>query len=73
MLWLWYRLAAVALIRPLAWEPPYATSAFLKSKKKKSVNTTMRFLLCGEARSPGEAPAPFLRVGSGFLEEVTRK
>ena len=29
------RLAAVASIRSLAWEPPYATSAALKSKKKK--------------------------------------
>ena len=25
LLWLWCRLAAAALIRPLAWEPPYAT------------------------------------------------
>ena len=24
LLWLWCRPAAVALIRPLAWEPPYA-------------------------------------------------
>ena len=24
LLWLWLRLAAVARIRPLAWEPPYA-------------------------------------------------
>ena len=32
-LWCW--LAAVALIRPLAWEPPYAAGAALKSKKKK--------------------------------------
>ena len=29
LLWLWYRPAAVAVIRPLAWEPP------LKKKKKK--------------------------------------
>ena len=34
-LWLWRRPAAVVLIRPLAWEPPYATGAALKSKKKK--------------------------------------
>ena len=27
LLWLWYRPAAVALIPPLAWEPPYTTSA----------------------------------------------
>ena len=25
LLWLWYRLAAAASIRPLAWEPPYAS------------------------------------------------
>ena len=30
LLWLWYRLAAVALIRPLAWEPPYAAGVALK-------------------------------------------
>ena len=35
LLWLWCRLAAVALIRPLAWEPPYALGAVLKKKKKK--------------------------------------
>ena len=35
LLWLWRRLAAVALIRPLAWEPPYVVGAALKSKKKK--------------------------------------
>ena len=33
LLWLWCRLAAVALIRPLAWEPPYAAGAALKRKK----------------------------------------
>ena len=33
--WLWHRLAAVTPIRPLAWEPPYAAGAALKSKKKK--------------------------------------
>ena len=35
LLWLWYRLAAVALIRPLARELPYSTDVALKSKKKK--------------------------------------
>ena len=34
LLWLWCRLAAVALIRPPAWEPPWALGAVLKSKKK---------------------------------------
>ena len=34
LLWLWQRLVATALIQPLAWEPPYATAAALKKKKK---------------------------------------
>ena len=34
LLWLWYRPAAVALIHPLAWEPPYVTGAALKKQKK---------------------------------------
>ena len=33
LLWLWCRLVAVALIRPLAWEPPYATHVALKRQK----------------------------------------
>ena len=35
LLWLRHRPVAVALIRPLAWEPPYAEGAALKIKKKK--------------------------------------
>ena len=34
LLWLWRRLAAAALVRPLAWELPYATGAALKRQKK---------------------------------------
>ena len=30
LLWLWHRLAAVALIRPLAWELPCAVGTALK-------------------------------------------
>ena len=30
LLWLWHRLAATGLIRPLAWEPLYAVGAALK-------------------------------------------
>ena len=39
--WLWCRLAAVALILPLAWEPPYAMGVALKkpkSQKKKKIS-----------------------------------
>ena len=35
LLWLWYRPAATAPIRPLAQEPPYAVGVALQRKKKK--------------------------------------
>ena len=35
LLWLWCRLAAAALIQPLAWELSCAVGAALKKKKKK--------------------------------------
>ena len=34
LLWLWCRLAAAAVIRPLAWELPYAMGVALKRKEK---------------------------------------
>ena len=47
LLWLWHKPAAVAPIRPLAWEPPYAAGAAQetakrqkkKKKKKKKAKT----------------------------------
>ena len=33
LLWLWHRLAAVAPIRPLTWQPLYAMGVALKDKK----------------------------------------
>ena len=36
LLWLRCRLAAVALIQALAWEPPYAVGAALKGQKDKN-------------------------------------
>ena len=39
LLWLWRRPAALAPIRPLAWEPPYASGVALKRQKdKKTIN-----------------------------------
>ena len=35
MLWLWLWPEATALIRPLAWELPYATGEALKRQKRK--------------------------------------
>ena len=48
LLWLWCRLAATALIGPLAWEPPHATRAALETakrqkKKKKSIKGKFSF------------------------------
>ena len=34
LLWLWHRLEATALIRPLAWEPPYAVGTALEKAKR---------------------------------------
>ena len=33
LLWLWCRPVATAPIRPLAWEPPYATGAAQRNSK----------------------------------------
>ena len=41
LLWLWCRLAAVALIGPLAWEPPYAVGVVLKSTHKKKCRASL--------------------------------
>ena len=47
LLWLWHRLAATALIRLLAWEPPYAMGgapekAKIQKKKKKEQNNKIQ-------------------------------
>ena len=40
-LWLWHGLAAVALIGPQVWEPPYAMGTTLKTKKKKKKKVSL--------------------------------
>ena len=43
LLWLWCRPVATVLIRPLAWEPPYAVGAAVekpKSQKKRRLRET---------------------------------
>ena len=45
LLWWWHRLAVVALIQTLTWEPPYATSTALKKQTQTNKNPcTERFL-----------------------------
>ena len=43
LLWLWCRPGAVAPIRPLAWEPLYATGGALKRKKKNFSSTIIPY------------------------------
>ena len=50
LLWLWCKLAAVALIQPLAWELAYAVSGAPKSKKKKQKGFPWSSL-CGSAET----------------------
>ena len=50
LLWLWRRPVATALIRPLAWEPPYAAGVALEKakrpkKKKKKFYRDLKILL----------------------------
>ena len=42
LLWLWCRLAATALIRLLAWEPPYATGTVLEKAKRQQQKKKIR-------------------------------
>ena len=43
--WLWCRPAAVALIGPLAWQPPNATGVALKKEDKKEKDKQVRVTL----------------------------
>ena len=41
LLWLWCRLAAIALTQPLAWELPYAEGVAIKKKQKNKQKKTL--------------------------------
>ena len=45
LLWLWLKLAAVAQIRPLAWEPPYAVGVAPKGRKKEEKVTKINLFI----------------------------
>ena len=47
LLWLWHRPAATALIRTLAWGPPYAVGAALEKTKKKKKKEDKRKSILG--------------------------
>ena len=62
LLWLWRKPAAIAPIRLLAWEPPYAASADIKRKKKEKKSLVYR--------KPGW---PVLSFGNTLLPFDTRQ
>ena len=60
VLWLWCRPAAVAPIRPLAWEPPYAMGAALEIKIKinlKNKSTVPLACTCFSILLNGQVPS----------------
>ena len=46
LLWLWRRSAATAPIRPLSWEPPYATGVAHEMAKRQNKNKNKYLLTC---------------------------
>ena len=67
LLWLWHRLTAAALIRPLAWELSYATSAALKRKKRKNEWKKEKIEPIHPQNEPGKTPDWFPTPGSCYL------
>ena len=56
LLWQRRKLAATALIRPLAWDPPYAMSVTLKKKKKKTKKIKNRYIAQSSNSTSGYTP-----------------
>ena len=53
LLWLWCRPAAIALIRPLAWESAYAMGVALKRPKRKGKYEANKLLERSKMSSDG--------------------
>ena len=73
LLWLWHRLATVALIQPRAWEPPCASDVALGKKKKKTQkNYELYYRFFSIIRT--ETTAEFtdqLRAGNMLVDQLT--
>ena len=65
LLWLWHRPAAKALIRPLTWEPPCATGAALKRKKKKKGYAMQDWAQEHDMTLNGGSPSPITHQQQG--------
>ena len=48
LLWLWRQPVAVDLIRPLAWEPPYAMHVAIEKTKKKKKSFFSKISKCSK-------------------------
>ena len=75
LLWLWFRPASTALIRPLAWEPPYAAGAAQEmAKKTKKKNLVQEMVqkprLTWSTYSPAKNPNSEIPVSSYYGENV---
>ena len=74
LLWLWCRRAATALIRSLAWEPPYASGAALekgkKTKRKKKKKRLIVFRRNLDGLSPGRSKGLNAVVGGAFFHNI---
>ena len=63
LLWLGHRLAAASPIRPLAWEPPYATGAALKKRGGGQINHMVLITgYCHRSELAPEKPVETRRV-----------
>ena len=56
LLWLWHRLAAIALTQSLAWELLYAVGTALKGKRERNrlTDTENKLLVTQEEREQGK-------------------
>ena len=77
LLWLWYRPAAVAPIRPLAWEPPYTAGVALKrppppEKKMKSKDDTFKRPIKSDRSPPRLTKDRGVPVVAQWLTNPTR-
>ena len=75
LLWLWRRPAAVALIRPLAWKPPYDVGVALKRTKdqKKKTNwilsTLKAFMLQRTIKTMQRQPIEQEKIFANYLPD----
>ena len=70
-LWLWQRVAAAALIPPLAWEPPYAGGVGPKKTKNKQTKTLTGPPPHHHQGHPAPEPHPELTLVYGDSQELS--